>query len=509
MSDARGADFCMSGGSTSHIEYQPMIITASHIYDYLICPHKVYLDAFGDKSRMDPESDFERLLWEKGMAHEDNVLEELGLVVSEAQGEGFDECEKETLRMMREGEGLIYQGRLSSALMRGTPDLLEKATGKSRFGSHYYIPIEMKSGSAYEDEGGERVKLRYALQLSFYADVLEKVQGVRPETGKIIDAEFRIVSVELKSFEEDYLGCLSEIRDLLSGQTTSEPCIGGVCSQCHWRSFCYSWAKERSDVSLIRKLNRSKRSALRKRGVRTVKELAELGKAKNLPSFESISPNALARFVRRAVVFQKSEPILHSPVELPEKELELFFDIETEPLEEICYLYGIVERRGKEQRYVSFFSDSPEEEESTWNAFWKYVSDLQDFQVYYYTSYEKTVLTSLSGRYAFDPALFERFFQNSTDLYAIVDKCTEWPSHSYSIKAISKLLGFEYSERDPGGLKAALWYLEYVSAPAGNRALKEKIIQYNREDCEAMIVLKDWLVTKSREFKQKAKVTER
>ena len=500
MSDAKGVDVCMSGGSQSHIEYQPVIITASHIYDYLICPHKVYLDAFGDRSRMDPESDLERLLWEKGLAHEENVLEELGLVVSEVEGKGFEECEKQTLRMMREGEGLIYQGRLSTALMRGGPDLLEKAEGKSGFGSHYYIPIEMKSGSAYEDEEAERVKLHYALQLSFYADVLEKVQGVRPETGKIVDAKFRIVSVELKPLEEDYLEYLSEIRDLLSGQTTSEPCIGGVCSQCHWRSFCYGWAKKRDDVSLIRKLNRSKRSALRKGGVRTVKELAELGKEKNLPLFEGISPNALARFVRRAVVFQKGEPILDLPVEFPEKELELFFDIETEPLEEMCYLYGIVERTGKEQRYVSFFSDSPEEEENTWKAFWKYVSHLEDFQVYYYTSYEKTVLTNLSGRYPFDPALFERFFQNGTDLYAIVDKCTEWPSHSYSIKAISKLLGFEYSERDPGGLKAALWYLEYVNAPEANRVLKEKIIQYNREDCEAMIVLKDWLVKKSEGF---------
>jgi predicted RecB family nuclease len=473
-----------------------MIITASHIYDFLVCSHKVYLDAFGDRSRMDPESDFERLLWERGMAHEENVLEGLGLVVSEVEGKGFEECEKQTLRMMREGEAFIYQGRLSTASMRGNPDLLEKTKGESHFGSYYYIPIEMKSGSAYENEEAERVKLHYALQLSFYADVLEKVQGVRPETGKIIDAESRIVPVGLKPFEEDYLGYLSEIRDLLSGRTASEPCIGGVCSQCHWRSLCYSWAKERDDVSLIRKLNRSKRSALRKYGVRTVKELAELEKAKRLPSFESISPNALAQFVRRALVFQKGEPILHSSVEFREKELELFFDIETEPLEEICYLYGIVERTGREKRYVSFFSHSPEEEESTWKAFWEYVSDLKDFQVYYYASYEKTVLTSLSKRYPFDPALFERFFQNSTDLYAIVDKCTEWPSHSYSIKAISKLLGFEYSERDPGGLKAALWYLEYVSAPEGNRALKDKIIQYNREDCEAMIVLKDWLVKK-------------
>jgi predicted RecB family nuclease len=496
----------MATSSSSHVESQPIIITASHIYDYLICPHKVYLDAFGDRLRMDPESDLQKLLWEKGMAHEEDVLEKLGLVVSEVECEGFEECEKETLRLMRDGEGLIYQGRLSTASMRGNPDLLEKAKGKSGLGSHYYIPIEMKSGSAYEDDEAGRIKAHYALQLAFYADVLKKVQGVKPEAGKIIDGEFRIVPVDLKPFESNYLRYLAEIRDLLSGRATSEPCIGGVCAQCHWRSSCYCWAKERDDLSLIRKLNRSKRSALRKGRIRTVKELSELGKTKNLPSFESISHNALAQFVRRAVVFQKGEPILHSPVEFLERKLEVFFDIETEPLEETCYLYGIVERMGEKQRYVSFFADSPAEEESTWNAFWEYVSDLEDFQVYYYTSYEKTVLTCLSERYPCNLALFEKFFQNSTDLYAIVDKCTEWPSHSYSIKAISRLLGFQYSERDPGGLKAALWYLEYVNAPEANRALKDKIIQYNREDCEAMVVLKDWLAKKNQEFGWEKKV---
>jgi len=278
--------------------------------------------------------------------------------------------------------------------------------------------------------------------------------------------------------------------------------VGGTCGQCHWRSFCYRWATERNDVSLIRKLNRPKRSALRKAGIKTVKELAIFGRTKKPLEVKGISGVALSQFVRRAAVFEQGEPILHSPVRFPEKTLEVFFDIETEPLENICYLYGAVERRGTEQRYVSFFAESPEEEEGAWKAFWNYAADLKDFQVYYYTSYEKTVLTALSERYEFDHQLFERFFLNSTDLYAIVDRCTEWPSHSYSIKIVSKLLGFKYSEADPGGLKAALWYMDYVSNPEANRDLKRKIIQYNKEDCEAMIILKDWLAGKSRDFEE-------
>jgi|GEM_PF-475733 len=492
----------MAGGSSLDEKSLPIIITASHIYDYLICPHKVYLDEFGNKSCMDPESELESKLWERGLAHEQDVLVKLGLAISEVEGKDLEECEQETLRMMKKGLPLIYQGRLSAESMRGSPDLLEKVSGESRLGSHYYFPIEMKSGSAYEDEESGRLKEHYVLQLFFYADVLEKVQGVRPKTAKIIDGEMRIVQVSLPQFEEEYSRCLSEIRDLLSGKIESEPCVGGTCGQCHWRSFCYRWATERDDVSLVRKLNRPKRSALRKAGIKTVKELAEVARAKNPLRVEGISGIALSQLVRRAAVIKQGEPILHSQVRFPERTLEIFFDIETVPLENICYLYGIVERRGAKQHYVSFFADSPDEEESTWKAFWKYAADLKDFQVYYYTSYEKTVLTALSERYQFDHQLFERFFQNSTDLYAIVDRCTEWPSHSYSIKIVSKLLGFEYSERDPGGLKAALWYMEYVSDPKANLALKERIIRYNKEDCEAMIVLKDWLAGKSRDLEE-------
>jgi len=45
---------------------------------------------------------------------------------------------------------------------------------------------------------------------------------------------------------------------------------------------------------------------------------------------------------------------------------ELFFDIETDPLRDICYLHGFLERRNKDthtERYVAFFSDQPNEQE--------------------------------------------------------------------------------------------------------------------------------------------------
>jgi len=242
---------------------------------------------------------------------------------------------------------------------------------------------------------------------------------------------------------------------------------------------------------------------LRKSGIHTIAELASLEKQKTLPAVEGISSRTLNQIVRRAAVLKRNVPMLVGPVEFPNATTELFFDIETEPLEGICYLYGVVERRGGQERYISFFADSPREEEKTWREFWAYVSGLGDYHMYHYAPYEKVQLKALFEKYSCDEDLFNEFFDNSTDLYREVDRHTEWPSHSYSIKTVSKLLGFKYSEADPGGLKAAKWYVDYAENPADNISLKERILQYNREDCEAMIVLKDWLEEKSKELGRK------
>ena len=45
--------------------------------------------------------------------------------------------------------------------------------------------------------------------------------------------------------------------------------------------------------------------------------------------------------------------------------VELFFDIEVDPMRDICYLHGFVERRNGDngtERFVSFFADEPTEE---------------------------------------------------------------------------------------------------------------------------------------------------
>ena len=52
-------------------------ITASMLYDLVICPNRPSMDLFGDPQKRDAISPFVRLLWERGTAYEKEVVSKL------------------------------------------------------------------------------------------------------------------------------------------------------------------------------------------------------------------------------------------------------------------------------------------------------------------------------------------------------------------------------------------------------------------------------------------------
>ncbi|MEK7307140.1 MAG: ribonuclease H-like domain-containing protein, partial [Nitrospirota bacterium] len=52
---------------------------------------------------------------------------------------------------------------------------------------------------------------------------------------------------------------------------------------------------------------------------------------------------------------------------------------------------------------------------------------------------------------------------------------------------------FRYSVQDASGAKSIYWYSEFLKDPIANRKYMDMIVKYNREDCEATMLVKDWL----------------
>ena len=478
------------------------------LYDLVSCPHRVAMDLFADSAQRDAPNPFIQLLWEKGSLFEKQVIEELAVPFTDLSLQAGDEKERLTLEAMQRGDSLIYSGRIQAAGLLGDPDLLRRE-------GDGYVAGDVKSGSGEEGpEDHSRPKKHYAVQLALYTDILERKglsAGRRAFVWDVNGEEVVYDFDELhgkrnpRTLWQDYQACLAEAKSIVEQADQTLAAYSGVCKLCHWYTACTSRLVDADDLSLIPQLGRSSRDTLMNR-LPTIRSLAEsdptefvIGKK---TAFPGIGPASLEKFHARAQLITaggEARPYLREPVTLPEGELELFFDIEVDPMRDVCYLHGFIERRHRNnetERFVAFFADEPtaEAERRAFAAAWCYLRERQPCVMYYYSKYERTIYRKLREKYPdvcteeeleslFDPG-------RAVDLYYdVVLKATEWPTRDFSIKTLASYLGFAWRDPHPSGAASIEWFHRWVES--GDATIRQRILDYNEDDCRATRVLRD------------------
>ena len=481
-------------------------ITASTLYSLVECPHRIWLDAVEDPAKRDRVSPFVELLWERGSKFERETIEGLGQPFLDLSALPTVQKERDTLAAMQRGEPLIYGGRIVHDDLIGQPDLLR------REGSGY-VAGDIKSGSG--EEGAEpddrKPKRHYAVQLALYTDVLGRQHLSAGRRAFVWDIHGEEVAYQFDAPQGPrtpetlwtfYEQTLSEARRILTGNEKTLPAAAAVCKLCHWYSVCRETVKESDDLSQIPELGRAKRDAMIDQ-ISTVADLAAINpegfiKGKKTP-FSGVGADSLRKFHDRACLLKTKDakPYLTKPVKLPVSERKLHFDIEADPLRDHIYLHGFVVRdRGvADTRFVSFVAEqpTPEAERAAFADAIGFFRSSPDAIVYVYSAYERTTYRKLQQRYPdVVPAeeIEARFDESRTvDLYRIVKSSTEWPTWDHSIKTLAKFLGFQWRDTNPSGAASIQWYDQFVET--GDRALLQRILDYNEDDCRAMIVLLD------------------
>jgi predicted RecB family nuclease len=125
-----------------------------------------------------------------------------------------------------------------------------------------------------------------------------------------------------------------------------------------------------------------------------------------------------------------------------------------------------------------------------------YLKAAQPAVIYCHSKYERTIHRKLQARFpdvcsADDvEALFHP--TRAIDLYSdIVAKLTEWPTRDHSIKTLAKYLGFTWRDTHPSGAASIEWFHRWTQS--GDPAIKQRILDYNEDDCRATRVLLDGL----------------
>jgi predicted RecB family nuclease len=485
-------------------------ITASMLYDLVACPHRVSMDLFADPAQRDEVSPFVQLLWDRGAAHEKEIIANIGEPFVDLLKYAGGEKERLTLEAMDRGESLIYGGRISSGELLGDPDLLRKE------GSGY-VAGDIKSGAGEEgggDDGEGKPKTHYAVQLGLYTDILEQLGRSPGRRGFIWDIHGKEVVYDFavaygvrnpRTLWADYEDCLGEARAIVNRTSETAPAYSsGTCKNCVWYSACIKKLESTDDLTLIPELGRSKRDAMIGH-VRSIKEFAASDAASFMSGkktlFPGIGQSTLEKLHARArlLATKDAKPYLRMPIALPISNRELFFDIEVDPMRDVCYLHGFVERVGGDiakEHFVSFFADDPtaEAEERAFTESWRFMQASRPCAMYYYSKYERTIYRKLRQKYPsvcteaelealFDPA-------QAVDLYFdVVLKATEWPTRDFSIKTLAKYLGFSWRDTHPSGAASIEWFDRWVETR--DTSVRQRILDYNEDDCRATRVLLD------------------
>ena len=475
------------------------VVVASEVGAYTASPFAVHCRHFVDKTEMDPDDPYMEQLSEHGNQHEDNVHEhrypDAKPAVFDTPEDGF----KQSIYGMVNGAGTLLGCPLFYLPlgMHGAPDILERANGKSDFGDYHYIVKEIKLA--------KNIKKPHILQAAFYNLMIGKIQGYVPDTFYMINMDEEEFEFEFANYEDELVSAIEGINAILDGKVPSP--VYGSCPY-PWRTYCDRKAMESRDVSLVSGIGSEKRKVLEGRGLTTIDDMAVCG-ISDLMSMKGIGKKTATSYVLSAKSMVSGKPIRKTQdrLVLPNAKTEIFLDLEgldilnaisgnEQKKPQTDYLIGVLVRSNGKEKYIGFVAHDAGGEEKMLLEFIDFVKKQKNYAIYHWHHYERTHLSKMMELYGIEEEVRDLVLSESVmfDLHKISTALYAFPVPGTSIKTIAKWMGFEWKHQDVGAMSSIILYQQYARDNKANRDKLEMVLDYNRDDCKATAIIKDWLV---------------
>lgn len=456
-------------------------LTDKTFYQYLKCPNWVYFDAHADEPK--PHDPLLLKLLEDGLIPEKEreILSDRQ-DIAEVTAEDLDEAARQTMEFMRDGRQTIYHGVLADGHWVAHPDVLEKVEGESRLGTYYYVAADVKRANRLKDE--------YTFQGCFYAELLERLQGVKPVQGYVINPERKIFSYLIEQVEAEYHLTLLEIEKILAGKRPVHFVTSG-CKQSPWFSECRTESEVCDDLSLLNRVWREEVSRLQQAGIRTMTELATCSVEELVSRVPRANPKRLLMLRDQALAIQKGTHFIRERMNFREAKVELYFDIESDPLRDFDYLFGVLVVTQTDEQYLPFFAESPELESAMWQEFVHFIEQHANCPIYHYGWFESEVVRRFSAKHGISAVAKAALQKNMIDLNAVLRPAVIFPLSFYSLKDIGSYIGFHWRMENASGANCVLWFEKWLKT----KEVKwfQKILEYNEDDVRATYRLQRWL----------------
>jgi predicted RecB family nuclease len=449
-------------------------ITSNLVEAYSLCPRKAFLLMAGAAASPGPH-DYELVVREQADANRQAHRLRLaaGKVVPFA-GQGD----------LAAGRPMLADAELVADGLQAHCDFLNKTTEPSRIGRHGYEPVVVL--------GTCRASRADAVGLAYRGLVLGEMQGRLPASGTLVRLGGRPYKVKLAARYKPAKKIVEVLRGWAGSSAVEPPLVilNKHCPSCPFRDACLRQAEKEDDLSLLDRMTPKLMRKYQEKGIFTVKQLSFVYRPRR-------SRKKAKRQVRHSLELQAlairtgKVHVEHLP-DLPRGPVELFVDLEGVPDRDEYYLAGLLVCRGGEAEYEPIWADDAASEAAMWSALVERLEAFPDAPVYHYGSYEKKAFATLSKRHNKGKDLLNRLINVAASVYGKV----YFPVRSNGLKSLGRFLGAAWTDPEASGLQSLVWRHRWETTR--DERFRQSLLQYNREDCEAVRLLVDRLHRRGR-----------
>ena len=458
---------------------------------YLRCKRKAWLDYKGDKR-------FKSWSAQSSIQSVNQYQNFTRLTNGDLFG-GLKACEKGYKGVI----GIKIKNNLREGLdIEVFPPLLIKTKGQSKWGKYKYIPVVSKLGKKATKE--------HSFELALCSILLENFEGVKIDSGLVIsnfNNRFNIEKIGLsKNLKKKTINVFSEMVESLKENIPNITEDRKKCSICPWQSYCDKEAKSKGYLTDIDGIGKKTAKILKNIGISDFKQLAlsnKLALDKKLAPFEAENLERTSKFIDQSKSYSTGLPIkIKNHINLAkiifrEKSGCYVFDIESNPDNKHDFLYGFLTIRknnngGYENHYEPILNLKNNQNSLYMQKIFKKLFSEDEWPVIHYGDTEKIAIIKLAEQLSLDSFEINNLKSRFLDLHLLVRDTWILPVKNYSLKTVANWIGFKWKYKNVSGSKALFWWIQYNETQ--NESFLRKIIEYNRDDCQATLNIANWLI---------------
>jgi uncharacterized protein len=470
------------------------------------------------EKNIDPEDALFTSLQRKGEKHEKQFIEKLKLAghcVFDSNQYSVKKTLNTTLVAMQEGKNIITGGYLSHEQFSGISDILAKVPGDSLLGDYHYEVWDIKLSKI--------IKPYFAIQLCCYVEMLQHLQGIRPEFFTIVLGNNQQKRLRVENYFAYYQSLKTKFLSFHNRSDIKIPHPSGSNSFGRWSNVAKSILEEQDHLSQVANLSRVQIKKIESSGITTMQGLS-VSREANIPGMlksvlSKAKTQAALQIASKGLAIPKYIILPHDKggkkglaLLPPHSDSDIFFDIEGYPGDDggLEYLWGntYFDHNGN-KLFKDFWAHDAKEEKQTFIKFIDWVYDRwkrdPSLHIYHYANYEIAAIRKLMGRYGVCEDQVDNLLRNNVfvDLYSIVRHGIMIGEPRYSIKNVEHIYREKRNTDVASGGDSIVVYENWRNNPDGltwkTSAILKSIRDYNIDDCESTQELTVWL----REEKEK------